>query len=62
MKKLSILCLLLVACAHIVSRPAAYTTELEECNRKSNTLKESVDCENEVRIKYNRPLRDAGVE
>ena len=41
------------------ARPAAYGAELEECNRTAATLEESITCENKVRTRYGRPLRDA---
>ena len=45
-----------LSCATVFTRPAAYQTELEECNRKAETLQDSIRCENEVRQRY--PLRD----
>jgi hypothetical protein len=41
------------------SRPASYTSQLADCTEKSKTCEESIACENEVRVKYKRPLRDA---
>lgn len=43
-------------------RPVAYGVELANCTDKSKTLTESITCENGVRARYGRPLRDAGVE
>lgn len=48
----------ILSCAATMSRPAAYQVELEECNRKAETLQDSIRCENEVRQRY--PLRDGG--
>lgn len=47
---------LVLSCAAQFTRPAAYQTDLEECNRKAETLQDSIRCENEVRQRY--PLRD----
>jgi len=46
----------------IAAKPAVYETELVECNRNSTTLHDSITCENLVRMRYGRPLRDAGVD
>jgi hypothetical protein len=48
----------LVAC--LASRVARYETKLEECNRKAQTLQDSIDCENAERLDAGRPLRDGG--
>ena len=52
--------LVLLGCAttHVAAKPASYEAELVTCNQKANTLKESVDCENQVRSKYGRPPRE----
>jgi hypothetical protein len=42
-------------------KPAAYGFELEECSRTAKTCDESIACENAVRGKYGRPLRDPKV-
>ena len=48
----------LTACAPSPSaKPAEYGAELAACNLTAKTCKESVDCENRVRVKYSRPLR-----
>lgn len=39
------------------ARAASYETELVICNQKAKTLKESIDCENDVRGRYGRPAR-----
>lgn len=41
------------------ARVVTYGFELEDCNDKATTCAESIACENEVRRRYNRPLRDA---
>ena len=38
-------------------RPAAYGAELTACNQTATTLCESVYCEQQVRMRYSRPLR-----
>jgi hypothetical protein len=60
--KYLILGLPLIACTPETARPArviTYGFELEECTRKADTCQESIACENEVRARYSRPLRDA---
>lgn len=47
-------------CNATTSRPAAYEAALVACNEWADTLAESIDCENKVRRKFGRPLRDAG--
>lgn len=47
---------------HQAARPAAYSVELEECNRKAKTCAESIACENNVRARYGRPARTGGCE
>lgn len=42
------------------ARPAAYGVELADCSESSATLADSIACENRVRARYGRPLRDAG--
>ena len=54
---LSLMTMANVACW--TSRPASYSAQLADCTAKSSTCEESIACENEVRAKYNRPLRDA---
>jgi hypothetical protein len=50
------------ACTPATVTPAAYGAELAACTNVSQTLHESIECENKVRNRYGRPLRDAGVE
>ncbi len=59
---LAIIALVMVSCATENVRPAAYGAELAACTEKSATLTESIECENKVRTRYGRPLRDAGVD
>lgn len=40
------------------AKSLSYGIELEECNRLSKTCIDSIQCENEVRTRYKRPLRD----
>jgi len=47
-------------CAPSTARPAAYGAELTACTTTSATLEASIACENGVRARYGRPLRDAG--
>ncbi len=61
------LCLILImitgcAAAAVTARPAAYDTELDNCNKQAATYEESVACENKVRAKYNRQARDGGTQ
>jgi hypothetical protein len=52
----------LFGCTPETARPArviSYGFELEECTRKADTCQQSIACENEVRTRYSRPLRDA---
>jgi hypothetical protein len=49
-------------CKPSAARPAAYGAELAECTRSSATLAASIECENGVRTRYGRPLRDGGAE
>lgn len=42
------------------AKPAAYEVELLACNRKSESLAESIACEERVRAAYGRPARDGG--
>jgi hypothetical protein len=53
---------ILVGCQPSVARPAAYGAELVACSKSSATLADSITCENSVRARYGRPLRDAGVQ
>ena len=41
----------------ISARPAAYEADLVVCNQRATTLRESIDCENDVRARYGRPPR-----
>ncbi len=50
--------LALVGCAHSLERPATYSGELGACTATSKTCAESIACENDVRAKYKRELRD----
>lgn len=52
------LALLLSGC--ISTRPAAYGAELQECTRAASTLTASLDCEDNVRARYGRPLLTEG--
>lgn len=49
-------------CSPSNARPTAYGAELQACTESSKTLAESIVCENGVRTRYGRPLRDASVE
>ena len=54
--------LLFMACSSTPTpsaRVISYGFELEECTRNAQTCAESIKCENEVRTRYSRPLRDA---
>jgi hypothetical protein len=62
MRQLVAILVTLSACSTENVRPAAYGTELAACTEKSATLAESIECENKVRARYGRPLRDAGVD
>lgn len=57
MAMMTVLSMWTVACEP--SKPANYTTDLTQCNLTAKTCQESIACENEVRAKYKRPLRDA---
>lgn len=52
--------LLVMGCGATLEKPKDYEAELIACNALATTLDESIACENEVRAKYRRPLRDAG--
>ncbi len=39
------------------AKPANYGAELQLCTVTAKTCEESIDCENRVRAKYNRPMR-----
>lgn len=41
------------------ARVLTYGFELEQCTSNAETCEASIACENEVRKRYNRPLRDA---
>jgi hypothetical protein len=57
MKRL--LLVMLMGCSSAPSpKPAFYGFELEQCNKLATTCEESIACENKVRARYNRPLRD----
>jgi len=50
---------LIFSCNHPISpKTLSYGTELEECNRNATSCEESITCENEVRKRYKRALRD----
>lgn len=65
---LGIVLALLEACAPAATsaRATSYETELVLCNQRATTLRESIDCENDVRARYGRPPRalpaDGGAE
>lgn len=52
------LVLFLSSCSGVSPRPASYGAELTRCNVEAKTCQESIDCENQVRLKY--PLADGG--
>ncbi len=52
--------LALVFCVRLLAgcgtaRPAAYESELIDCNQRAQTLCASLDCEQKIRAKYTRP-------
>jgi len=49
-----------IGCKPGDAKPAAYSAELAECNRSAQTLQDSIACEDRVRVRYGRPVRDAG--
>lgn len=57
MKRTTGLLLLLAGC--VAGKPATYQAELVDCNRTATSCAESIACENRLREREHRPLRDA---
>lgn len=41
-------------------KPASYVEQLTMCTEVSDTLQQSLECEDRVRARFGRPLLDAG--
>jgi hypothetical protein len=62
MIRLTIVLIAIAGCEPRYAKPAAYGAELAACSETSTSLAESIACENGVRARYGRPLRDAGAQ
>ncbi len=60
MKHIVMLATLVVIACHAKS-PADYGDELVKCNKEAATCEASIACENLVRAKYGRALRDSAL-
>lgn len=62
------LLLFISSCSGVQTRQASYGAELAVCNAEASTCQESIDCENQVRMRYPLPdgrpreLREGGCE
>ncbi len=57
--------ILVASCGNVSKEPATnradqYGDELKDCNLDAGTCLQSIECENRVRAKYGRPMRDLG--
>jgi len=61
---LVLLLVLMLACSSPPHRSVGYGLELTKCNENAKTCTDSIVCENAVRAREGRPLRDvdAGCE